>query len=66
MFMFVSSMLYELILTVVSYAAGIAQVRLLVCVSAFVVITITDSSKSFWTVLALIGFLSGVDAHMHQ
>ena len=66
MFMFVSSVLYKLVLTVVSYATRIAHIGFLVCVSAFVVITISNSGKAFRTVLALIRFLSCMDAHMHQ
>ena len=66
MLMFVSSVLYKLVLTVVSYATRIAHIGFLVCVSAFVVITISNGSKAFRTVLALIWFLSCMDAHMHQ
>lgn len=66
MFMFVSSVLNELVLAVVSYAARIAHVGFLVCVSAFVVITISDGSKSLRTVFALIRLLSCMDAHVHQ
>ena len=66
MFMFVSSVLYKLVLTVVSYATRIAHIGFLVCVSAFVVIAISNGGKAFRTVLALIRFLSCMDAHMHQ
>jgi hypothetical protein len=66
MLMFVSSVLYKLVLTVVSYAARIAQIGFLVCVSAFVVITISNGGKAFRTVLALIRFLSCMDTHVYQ
>ena len=66
MLMFVSSVLYKLVLTVVSYATRIAHIGFLVCVSAFVVIAISNGGKAFRTVFALIRFLSCMDAHMHQ
>ena len=66
MFVFVSSVLHELILAVVSYTTCITHVGFLVCVPAFVVITISDGCESFRTMFALIGLFSCVNAHVHK
>ena len=66
MFMFVSSMLYELILSVVPYTASIAHVRFLVCMSAFVIVAVPDCSESLWTMFTLVGLLTRVNAHVYK
>lgn len=65
MLMFVSSVLDKLILSIVSHATSIAHVRFLICVSAFMVIAISNRCESFWTMLALVRFFTSVNAHMH-
>ena len=56
----------KLILTVITYTACIATVRLLICVSTLVIISITNSSESLTTVLTLVRLFTCVDADMNK
>jgi len=58
--------LNKLVLAVVAYTTSIALVWLLICVTTFMIITVSDRRESLRTVFALIGLLPGVDANMYQ
>jgi hypothetical protein len=64
--MLFTRMLYQLVLSVVLYTAGLTTIRFVVSVTSDVVVSVADGREALVTVDAAVGLLPCVDSHVNN
>ena len=64
--MLVAGMLYKLVLAIVSNSASVTHIGLLIGVSSFMVVSISNRREPFSAMFALVGLFTSMNTHVHK